>query len=228
MDAKLRGLRHAAVVGLVAVLGVVVSPVALSAPCADFTDVEDSHGFCANVEWIKNRSVTAGCTSATLFCPGNPVTRLQMAAFMNRLGTALTPLHLPVELSPGAIDLDLNLVVCQTPDLVVDDFPRRAYLDATVNARGPTDVSVGADVVMSSNAGVNWTALNGASNRGLVAANQWSSLADLGFADLVVGQTVRFGVRVSRGGGPPSADLSDSRCQLRVLVHSRNGSASPF
>ena len=29
-----------------------------------------------------------------------------MAAFMNRLGTALTPAQLPVDVAPGAIDLD--------------------------------------------------------------------------------------------------------------------------
>ena len=228
MDAMARKLGHAAVIGLVAVLGVVVTPVALAAPCADFTDVDASHGFCGNVEWIKNRSVTAGCTSATLFCPDNPVTRLQMAAFMNRLGTALTPLHLPVEAAPGAIDLGLNLVVCQTLEFPVEDFPRRAFVDATVNANGPTDVGVGVDVMMSTNNGASWTPLNAASNRGFVPANQWSSLADLGFADLSVGQAVRFGVRVSRGGLPGSANLADSRCQLRVLVQSRNGSASPF
>ena len=56
-----------------------------------------------------------------------------------------------------------------------------------------------------------------------------ASLSDLGFADLAVGQTVRFGVRMVAVVRPAGAtDLSDSRCQLRVLVYSRNGGASPF
>jgi hypothetical protein len=57
-----------------------------AAPCAGFTDVDDSSSFCVNVVWVKNRNITLGCTSPTLYCPNNAVTRLQMAAFLNRLG----------------------------------------------------------------------------------------------------------------------------------------------
>ncbi len=62
-----------------------VAPNALGAPCAGFTDVDDSSGFCVNVAWMKNRGITLGVTS-TLYAPDSPVTRLQMAAFMYRLG----------------------------------------------------------------------------------------------------------------------------------------------
>lgn len=62
-----------------------------AAPCAGFTDVEDTSPFCVNVEWLRNRGVTLGC-SATTYCPGDPVTRLQMAVFMNRLANSLFPL----------------------------------------------------------------------------------------------------------------------------------------
>lgn len=60
-------------------------PLALAAPCAGFTDVDTSSPFCANVAWMKNRGITLGCT-ATLYCPDEFVTRLQMAAFLYRLG----------------------------------------------------------------------------------------------------------------------------------------------
>jgi hypothetical protein len=213
---------------LVAVSGITLAPCALAAPCAGFTDVDHTSSFCANVEWLKNREITLGCTSATLYCPGNPVSRLAMAAFMNRLGTALTPLHLPVELSPGAIDLDANLVVCQTQDLPVTGYPRRAYVDASFGATAGADTGFAADLAMSSNGGATWTDLNAASNRGFVRANQWGNLGEVGFADLAVGVTVRFGVRMSRGGLAGGTNLSDSRCGLRVLVHSRTGGASPF
>jgi hypothetical protein len=66
-------------------LTVFAAPIALAAPCAGFTDVDDSSGFCVNVEWMKNRGITLGLTS-TLYSPNTPVTRLQMAAFMYRLG----------------------------------------------------------------------------------------------------------------------------------------------
>ncbi len=39
------------------------------------------------MEWIKNRGITLGCNvPGTLYCPNLNVTRLQMAAFMYRLG----------------------------------------------------------------------------------------------------------------------------------------------
>jgi len=62
-----------------------VSTAAVAAPCAGFTDVDDSNAFCVNVEWMKNRGITLGLTP-TLFGPDAAVTRLQMAAFMYRLG----------------------------------------------------------------------------------------------------------------------------------------------
>ena len=61
-------------------------PVAGSAaPCAGFTDVDDSSGFCTSIAWMKNRAITLGCTS-TQYCPNDFVRRDQMAAFMYRLG----------------------------------------------------------------------------------------------------------------------------------------------
>ncbi len=58
--------------------------------CGGFIDVSPADFFCNNVEWIANRLVTLGCT-ATEYCPNNFVLRSQMAAFLNRLGDALTP-----------------------------------------------------------------------------------------------------------------------------------------
>ena len=58
---------------------------ASAAPCAGFTDVQDSSGFCIHIEWLKNRAITLGCT-ATQYCPADFVRRDQMAAFLYRLG----------------------------------------------------------------------------------------------------------------------------------------------
>ena len=82
---KLLGLAGLLVLGL-------LSTAAQALPCAGFTDVEDTSPFCGNVTWLKNRGITLGCTSATLYCPNDFVSRLQMAAFMNRLGDSLFPL----------------------------------------------------------------------------------------------------------------------------------------
>jgi hypothetical protein len=214
-------------IALVVAFAVGFAPAASAAPCSGFADVDHSSGFCPNVEWLKNRSITLGC-AAGAYCPNDAVSRLAMAAFMNRLGTALTPAQLAVDFAPGAIDMDAGVIVCQTQDFAVAGFPRRAYADLSFSGSAASDVGLAADLAMSTDGGASWTNLNTAANRGLVPANQWGALSDIGFADMSVGQNVRFGVRVTRGGLAGAADLVNSRCAVRVLVYSRNGTVSPF
>jgi hypothetical protein len=69
-------------------LGVALSLIATSAVaqiCDGFVDVLASSPFCPNVTWMKTYGVTKGC-DATHYCPTDNVSRLQMAAFMHRLG----------------------------------------------------------------------------------------------------------------------------------------------
>jgi hypothetical protein len=69
-------------------LGVALSLLTSSAfaqNCDGFTDVLASNPFCPDVTWLKTYGVTKGC-SPSQFCPNENVTRLQMAAFMHRLG----------------------------------------------------------------------------------------------------------------------------------------------
>ena len=198
-----------------------------AAPCAGFPDVDSASGFCPNVEWIRNRGVTLGCGGG-LYCPNDAVSRLAMAAFLNRIGTALTPVQLRFDAATGAIDLDTNAVVCQTVDQPITGFPRRAVVDLAFTATAAFDTHVAADLVRSTNGGASWTPLNAAGNLGSVPANRWGTLSSIAISDVDVGQTVRFGVRVSRGGLPGSTDLGDSRCQLRVSIYSRDGTVSPL
>jgi hypothetical protein len=199
---------------------------AAAAPCAGFTDVDTSSPFCPNVEWIKNRKVTLGCT-VTAYCPNDPVSRLQMAAFMNRLGTALTPVVVQVDATPGALDLDLSPVVCQTANQSIADFPRRAILDATFSATAAAGVDVAVRVVWSPDNGATWQNVSPAQSVTFVPTAQWSSASDLGTLDLSVGGTARFGVQVVRSGAG-STDLAGSRCLLRASLGSRDGATSPF
>lgn len=79
--------RLAAAVIAVAVL--TVTPLAVTA--ADrFTDVPNSNVFHDNISWLADAGVTKGCNppANTEFCPGDNVTREQMAAFMQRLAEA--------------------------------------------------------------------------------------------------------------------------------------------
>lgn len=61
-------------------------PVAANA-AAGFTDVDDSSVYVADIQWLSDSGVTAGCNPPTNdnFCPKANVTREQMAAFMHRL-----------------------------------------------------------------------------------------------------------------------------------------------
>jgi hypothetical protein len=64
----------------------VISPVAVMAAGGAFTD-DDTSIFEADIEWLADAGVTAGCNPPDndYFCPGDAVTRGQMAAFMRRL-----------------------------------------------------------------------------------------------------------------------------------------------
>jgi hypothetical protein len=69
-------------------LGFALSLIATSAVaqnCDGFVDVLASNPFCPDVTWLKAYGVTMGC-DATHFCPNDYVSRLEMAAFMHRLG----------------------------------------------------------------------------------------------------------------------------------------------
>ena len=74
-----------ALLGLVALA---LSPLALAAPCAGFTDVDDASPFCTSVEWMRNRGITLGCAT-NLYCPADPVDRLQLAVFLGRMGNVV-------------------------------------------------------------------------------------------------------------------------------------------
>ncbi|HVF63172.1 MAG TPA: RHS repeat-associated core domain-containing protein [Casimicrobiaceae bacterium] len=190
---------------------------AMAAPCAGFTDVDDTSPFCANIAWLKNRGITLGC-GPNVYCPSGVVSREQMAAFMNRFGTTFTALQLRVDLASGPIDIDANPVVCQTSDVAAASFARIAFVDLAFSGNATADVGLAADLVMSLDAGSTWTDLHAAPNRGFVRANQWGTFTDLGFTDLDVAQSARWGVRVSRGGIAGGTDLAASRCQLRVRI----------
>jgi hypothetical protein len=217
----MRMLKHAT---MILMLG--TAPAAWAQQCAGFSDVLASDTFCPNVEWIKNRQVTLGCGTGTTYCPFDPVIRLQMAAFMNRLGNALTPVQLRVDTSPGAIDLDAGAVVCQTPPQAIVNYPRQAIVDLTFSAQAPGDVDIAADLVKSIDGGANWTQLTTVASRGWIPNGRWGTLANLATTDLAVGDNVIFGVRATRASG--AVDLSDSRCNLRVAIGSRTGAVTPF
>jgi len=215
----------------VACAGLLASGAAAAAPCAGFTDVDDTSSFCPNVEWLKNRQVTLGCTSATLYCPTEVVTRLSMSAFMNRLGIALTPVDLPVvSAAPAAQNLTAGPVICISGPYPVLDFPRRAYVSASADLSAPTgNVDVRATAVVSLNGGATWNGPVGSSQytslyTGASPGNHYT-LNPFATFDLEVGQTASFGVILNRFAGVGDVTAG---CQTQVQIANRNRATSPF
>ena len=117
------------------------SGAATAANCGTFTDVDDNAIYCPATQWLKNRAVTLGCTSATLYCPNDTVTRASMALFMNRLGVALTPKFISGQSGVAATSLPVGMFVpvciMQGPPAV--SFPQvsRASGSVGITASGP-------------------------------------------------------------------------------------------
>jgi hypothetical protein len=202
--------------------GVIVTAVSGSA-CAGFTDVDAASPFCPNVEWIRNRGVTLGCSLAG-YCPGDGVTRLQMAAFMKRFGTALTPVPIDVEASGAALDPDVSPIVCASAPLDMIGFPRLVRLDARTNLRSPGPAAASVELVASGD-GVTWTAVAPSMAVGL-RAGHWANARVQGHYEAQVGESLRFGLRVARASG--TADVDAYGCHLRALVGSTDLGHSPF
>jgi hypothetical protein len=189
-------------------------------PCVGFNDVDATSPFCPNVDWMKNRAVTLGCVT-TLYCPDESTIRLQMAAFMNRLGTTMSGRTLFAAATTGAVDLDADPVVCVSEEIATGNYTRRAIADGVFSATASADVGFAADAVASFDGGTTWTPLSSVGNRGFAAADHWGHVRVQGGADLAAGQTVRFGLWLSRGGQSGTTDLLDGRCKLRVVTGNR-------
>ena len=219
-------LRGFTVVILSLALSLAIAPAALAAPCAGFSDVDDSSVFCVNVEWIKNRAVTLGCT-ATTYCANDAVSRLAMAAFMNRLGTALTPRSFRTASSGVTLDIDVEPRLCETGVPPSFDFPRRAFVDVAFSASAPAETTYSIDIVYRTGPS-DWTALNAYPVRATVGPGQWASASLLGQFDIGAQQGALVAIRVSRGTPSGTGVLSEMTCEVRAIVHNRNGDAAPY
>jgi hypothetical protein len=225
---------------LIGLVGIALATIGLpvgAEPCAGFADVDSTSTFCPNVEWLKNRAITLGC-DAGLYCPSEPVSRLAMAAFMNRLGTALTPaeLHKSVVYNQ-LIDLDqpgtggtTGPIVCLSDPYAIPatGFPRYASVDGTIAARFNASAESCVNLYYSSNAGTSWNPINDCNMViGAPAANLGASATTIGQrVELEPGLTYRFALALERNEG--SGDPILSVCSLRVTIYNRNGGTPPY
>lgn len=195
------------------------------ANCSGLTDVDLGSAFCPSIEWLRNRAITTGCT-ATQYCPTDPVNRLQMAAFLNRLGNALEPVFRHQSQTAAQAAVNANGIVCQTDAYAIAGFPRVASLSSvTFYHQAASSVKVSTRLVYSLNAGVSWV------NFGAVAtseANVGGSTAAQSPAAAPVflppGKSVLFGIQTNA----TAATLTDAGCELTVRLDSHTGASGAF
>jgi hypothetical protein len=218
---RLRGKR------LLAASGLATFAPAAFALCSGFTDVDAAPPFCTAVDWLRNRAITLGCTSSTLYCPNNAVTRLQMAAFMNRLGTALTPTIVYEEEQGGSTVLDATNVprVCETADVAPATYPRAVSFGAVFNTQAGAKARVGMAVVISEDGGP-WTPQGTAQQLSGSGTSRWvNGTTWQGNIALNPGTSYKFALLIAPVVVPST--LNAWSCQLKGIVASRTGGGVP-
>ncbi|HEX4884525.1 MAG TPA: hypothetical protein VFX05_10335 [Casimicrobiaceae bacterium] len=216
---------RAAILALAAALGAASAPVA-GAPCAGFNDVDSADAFCPSVEWMKNRAVTTGCSPGS-YCPAPDVSRLGMAAFMQRLGKTLTPLVRYADDAGGALDPDNGNVVCATAVVPAEPYPRSATVRGILSGSVAAAAGIALHVVESVNGGVSWSARN-TQPAAVTGANRWlNASTGKGAIPVAPNTATQYGLRITRHGAG-TANVVAWTCQLEAVYTSRTGSASPF
>jgi len=131
-----------------------------AAPCtqapSSFDDVAVNDIFCTDVQWLKNRGVTLGCTPATDYCPFDVVTRASMALFMKRLAEAILPE--PMMVTGGISDQTIGLpppppgsqfclvTIPDSPNVHPRAFSIRGRVSITGAPAGDLSITVGSNV----------------------------------------------------------------------------------
>jgi hypothetical protein len=203
-------------------------PAVNAAPCAGFTDVDDSSEFCANVEWLANRGITIGCQPTAQFCPIDNVARLTMAVFLKRLGTALTPRTVTSFDTNVDLDIDANPRICSTLDYPAF-LPQTAHGVAVVGAGHPDGVEFAVEIVESTDAGITWTAVSPLHAVTAKANERKTASVLVPPLELAVGTAYRYAVRVRRPPGSSiTADAAVWQSQLHLRLENRNPVVPPL
>jgi hypothetical protein len=82
-------------------------------------------------------------------------------------------------------------------------------------------VAFSAIAVASFDSGATWQPVAIQQRPGFAPANHWGHVRAEGALDVNPSQSVRFGLRVGRGGLAGGADLTSSACKLRATIQSR-------
>jgi hypothetical protein len=192
-----------------------------------FDDVPDAAIFCKEALWLRNAVVTLGC-GGNNYCPGQAVTRAQMALFMNRLATTLTPdVLMRQDTLPPTGDLDTGGVpICIASEYTIPAGANGRYLSSIVASvsiltNGAADIKAEAEASVD---GGPFLIVTG-DTPVHVPANQWTNVTHIvgpgtmsGFGgQLPAGHSYAFRMRLTRtGGGTGTGEVVDTRCSMKV------------
>ncbi len=127
-----------------------------------FSDVPASAIYHDAAEWLFNRAITLGCATG-LYCPNDFVTRAQMALFMNRLGTALTPIFIRfATVGSTILNLDASPFACLTTTDYIPAYPQIAIVHARVSIQPTAALAYQALLIYSTNSGSSWNLISSA------------------------------------------------------------------
>jgi hypothetical protein len=215
-------------IALLVITGAAV-PRASAAPCAGFTDVDDGSPFCENVQWIRNRGITLGCEGTALYCPNDAVSRLSMAAFMNRLGDALAPVRLGIAATGVNLDIDPAPRVCTTASHTVVGAPRLAHGLGTVAGAQGLETDLAVEIVESTDGGTSWSPVSPMHKVTSRESQSETISVMLPPRDLVVGANYRYALRLRRvPGSSTTGDAGQWGCALQVWLENRNPASPPL
>jgi hypothetical protein len=218
---------------------------ALAAPCAGFTDVDDTSpgigsgygSVCWGVEWVRNRGITLGCTDASHYCPLDSVSRAQMALFMARLGAGLTPVRQFVDANPGAVTIQGGSygIVCQSPPFLVasiggQGFPRTAVVHGLAWGLVDAPVVWTADLWVSTDFGANFAPMTNYIPFNAATAAGGTQGTTFAYKDLAMGHAYVFAmvIRKSADGPNGTGNFTDLACHMMVEFGNRISFTPPF
>lgn len=199
----------------------VVNPIA-GQTCAGFDDLDAVHPLCPSVDWVRNRNVTLGCTGFQ-YCGADLVNRLSMAAFMNRVGRALSPGVEAASAVSVLVASGFHQCLTALPDA---DHPRRVLVDVMVTG---TPSGGAGDVELRAIASRQFQFLAlGAAAVGTAVAGRSMALTATATFDVPAGANdLQFGLHLAPKVGLSSYSL-DGGCATRAIILNRNATHGPY
>jgi hypothetical protein len=195
---------------------------------SSFDDVVVSDIFCTDVQWLRNRGVTLGCT-ATEFCPFDVVTRASMALFMKRLAEAIVPepMFATGQISDQTIGLPPPPPAAQFCLITIPDspnvYPRAFSITARVSVFGAPDGHLSITVRSEAAGGMVQT-IHQVNIRTTAGVESHVPILFLHKPAAAAGaRTYRLGLHSIAPIHVPIAD-----CELRIEARSMTGSAPPY